>query len=111
MVTYPTNRSISRLIDTATPGAKAIDAEWFSEAITIELSNSNTLTTIVFDFAYSLASIIEYTLDDGLNWIEFNNGTAVQGGQSRYLRVTTGVEINLRAKTAATLRRAIAGEV
>jgi len=94
-----------------TPIAKGTDVEWFAEDITILLSNTDILGTIVVDFAFSVPSIMEYTLDSGTNWIAFNNGDAVTGGQSRFIDVTDDVLVNFRAKTGGTLVRCIVSSV
>ena len=87
------------------------DAEWFAEDITVLLSNTNILGTIVVDFAFSESTIVEYTLDGGANFIAFNNGEPVVGGQSRFIDVTTGVLVNFRSKTDGTLIRCIVSSV
>ena len=56
--------------------------------------------------------MIEYTLnaDAGTpDWQAFNEGNALAGGQSRFVRVTTGVKINVRSKEAGKIVRAIVG--
>lgn len=93
------------------PEAKGIDEEWFAEDITVLTSNALRGTTIVIDFSYTVSSIIEYTLDGGVTFVAFNEGLAISGGQSRYIRVTSGVQVNFRAKGAGTLNRAIVGRV
>jgi len=50
-------------------------------------------------------------LDSGVNWIAFNNGDAVNGGQSRFIDVTSGVLVNFRAKTGGNLVRCIVSSV
>lgn len=111
MVTYRTNRNIFELIDTAATGSKSADENWFATDITINLSNSTKGTTIVIDFSYDTSGLIEYTLDGGDNYTTFNSGQAIEGGQSRYIRVTNGVELNIRSKVSGSLLRAIVGEV
>lgn len=112
MVDFPIDTGIRKIGDSIlTPIAKGIDVEWFAEDITVLLSNINRLATIVVDFAFSVSSIIEYTLDSGSNWIAFNNGEAVTGGQSRFIDVTKDVQVNFRAKTGGTLIRCIVSSV
>ena len=50
-------------------------------------------------------------MDSGDNWVAFNNGDAVVGGQSRFIDVTSGVQVNFRAKTGGNLVRAIVSSV
>ena len=112
MVDFPINTGIRKIGDKiTTPVAKGIDVEWFDEDITVLLSNVNILATIVVDFAFDVSSIVEYTLDSGTNWIAFNNGDPVVGGQSRFIDVTTGVLVNFRSKTGGNLVRAIVSSV
>ncbi len=112
MVDFPINSNIFKIGDQiVTPVAKGLDEQWFAEDITVLTSNSIRGTTIVVDFSFTVPSIVEYTLDGGTTYVAFNSGDELFGGQSRYLRVTTGVTVNFRAKTAGTLNRCIVGEV
>jgi len=112
MVDFPIDTGIRKIGDSIlTPIAKNVDEEWFAEDITILLSNTKVLGTIVVDFAYSISTIIEYTLDGGANFIAFNQGDPVEGGQSRFIDVTTGNLVNFRAKGAGTLIRCIVSRV
>lgn len=113
MVDFPINTNIFKIGDQiTTPVAKSGNEEWFAEDITVLTSNVNSRgTTVVIDFSYSVTSLIEYTLDGGATFIAFNNGDPITGGQSRYIRVTSGVLLNFRAAQAGTLNRAIVGEV
>lgn len=112
MVDFPIITGIRKIGDQiTTPVAKGIDVEWFDEDITVLLSNVNVLGTLVVDFAFDVSSIVEYTLDSGTNWIAFNNGDPVVGGQSRFIDVTTGVLVNFRAKSGGTLIRALVSSV
>lgn len=110
MVEFPLKNAIFRIADEATPGSKASNEEWFAEDITIVLSADDRGAPIVIDFSYSLPSLVEYTLDSGNTWVAFNNGNDVVGGQSRYIRVTNGNQLNFRAFVAGTLNRAIVGD-
>lgn len=111
MVDFPINTGIRKIGAQAVPGAFNADDEWFAEDITVLLSNPDRLATLVVDFAYDIASIVEYTLDSGTNWIAFNNGNEVVGGQSRFIDVTDGVLVNFRAKTGGNLIRCIVSSV
>ena len=112
MVDFPINTGIRKIADKiTTPVAKGIDVEWFAENITVLLSNTDVLATLVVDFAFDVSSVVEYTLDGGVNFIAFNNGDAVVGGQSRFIDVTTGVLVNFRAKTGGNLVRCIVSSV
>jgi len=112
MVDFPINTGIRNIGDKITiPVVKGVDVEWFAEDIVVLLSNVNILGTIVVDFAFDVSSVIEYTLDSGANWIAFNNGDEIVGGQSRFIDVTTGVQVNFRAKTGGNLIRCIVSSV
>jgi len=108
MVTFPINEGIKIVADSIlVVTAKAIDAEWFAEDITINLSSTGLIATIVVDFSYDVTSIVEYTLDGGTIWNAFNNGTPIDGGQSRFIRVTDGNQVNFRAKIAGNINRIV----
>lgn len=112
MVDFPIDRGIRKIGDSIlTPIAKGSDVEWFAADIVPLLSSVNVLATLVVDFAFSVSTIVEYTLDGGANFIAFNNGDAVVGGQSRFIDITTGVTVNFRAKTGGTLIRCIVSSV
>lgn len=112
MVDFPVDTNIFKIADQiTTPVAKTGNEEWFAEDIMVLTSNANKGTTVVIDFSYSVTSLIEYTLDGGTTFIPFNNGDPITGGQSRYIRVTSGVLLNFRAAQAGTLNRVIVGEV
>jgi len=108
MVTFGINEGIRPVGDSIlVVTSKGIDAEWFASDIIIDLSSSSVLATIVVDFSYDISSIIEYTLNSGTTWNQFNNGTAVKGGQSRFIRVTDGNQVNFRAKIAGNINRVV----
>ena len=109
MADYPVDSGVQITADPKilTPTAKAGDEEWLAEDITILLSNADRIAAIVVDFSYSVTSIIEYTLDSGATWVPFNQGIAIIGGQSRFIRVTTGVQLNFRATQAGNVNRCI----
>ncbi len=90
--------------------AKNADEVWLVSAIDIVISNNLRVAPIIIDFSYSVPSIIEYTLDNGVTFIAFNDGTELTGGQSRFIRVRNGDQLNFRAKLAGNLNRAIIGE-
>ena len=112
MVDFAINTGIRKIADSIlTEVAKNIDEEWFAEDITVLLSSANVLATLVVDFAYDISSIIEYTLNSGDNWIAFNSGDAIAGGQSLFIEVTTGALVNFRAKIGGNLVRCIVSSV
>ena len=94
------------------PSPKNIDEKWLADDIDIVISNNLRIAPIIIDFSYSVASIIEYTLqgDAAGPYIAFNEGVELTGGQSRFIRVTNGDKLNFRAKLAGNLNRAIIGE-
>jgi len=114
MVDFPIDTGIRKIADSIlTLIAKGANVEWFDIDITILLSNTNILGTIVVDFAYSVPSIVEYNLNnrDANTWIAFNQGDPVTGGQSRFIDVTTGNEVNFRATQPGDLIRCIVSSV
>lgn len=106
MVQYTTHRNVFPIIDVAVPGARLAQALWLAESAEI-ITTKGVGTVIVYDFSYTTSTIVEYTLDDGVNWIEINDALALAGGQSRYLRVENGDKVNFRGTDAGTLNRLI----
>jgi hypothetical protein len=117
VVTFKINTGIRKIADKLTPAApipKTADAPWLGVGVTISLSSPDVLGTIVADFAFDTPSIIEYTLNSSAgvpDWIAFNNGLEITGGQSRFIDVTDGVEVDFRAKTGGNLIRLIVSSV
>lgn len=112
MVDFPINTGLRPIGDQVFLFDASIpEVKWFVEDITIKLSSFNRIASVVVDFAFSVSSIVEYTLDSGVNWIAFNNGDAVTGGQSRFIEVTKDVEVNFRATLGGTLIRCIVSSV
>ncbi len=108
MVTFGVELGVRDIADSIlVETAKAGDAEWFTEDITIELSSSLRIAPIVVDFSYSVSSVIEYTLNSGDTWNAFNNGSAIDGGQSLFIRVTDGDQVNFRATQAGNINRVV----
>ena len=108
MVDFPINEGVRPVADSIlTLTAKGIDVEWFATDITIKLSSSTVLAPIVVDFSYDISSIIQYTLNSGTTWNSFNNGSPIDGGQSLFIRVTNGNQVNFRAKTAGNINRVV----
>ncbi len=87
--------------------AKASNAEWFDEDITIDLSGSLRIAPIVVDFSYDTSSIIQYTLNSGTTWNSFNNSSAIAGAQSLFIRVMDGDQVNFRAVTGGNINRVV----
>jgi len=57
-------------------GAKAANAPWFNSDIT----NLNDSEDLVIHITIGTASIVQYTLDGGTNWINLNNGENLVAG-------------------------------
>ncbi len=91
----------------ATGTATTTNDEWFAEDITIDLSGSLRIAPIVVDFSYDVSSIIQYTLNSGTTWNSFNNGSAIDGGQSLFIRVLDGSTVNFRALTSGNINRVV----
>lgn len=112
MVDFPIDTGIRKIGDTATPAVLIANAEWFGVTpITILLSSVDVLATIVVDFAFSADTVVEYTLDNGTNWIAFNQKEQVKGGQSRFIDVVKNNIVNFRATQPGTLIRCIVSSV
>lgn len=106
MVDFPIDTDIVPIGDSVFNLQRDAGLEWFAEDITILLSSDKNITTIVIDFSFDESSIIQYTLD-GVIFQSFNQGTAVEGGQSRFIRVTTDTKLNFKALSEGTLNRCI----
>lgn len=112
MVDFPIDTNIFKIgAQIPNPIFRTSNQLWFAEDITVLTSNANRGTTIVIDFSFDVPAIVEYTLDGGTTFVAFNDGNILEGGQSRYLRVTSGVQVNFRSKANGNLNRCIVGEV
>lgn len=108
MVTFGIHEGIRLVADSIlVVTSKGIDVKWFAEDITIKLSKTNIIAPIVVDFTYDVSSIIEFTLTGGAPWNPLNNGSAIDGAQSLFIRVTDGDIVNFRAKTAGNINRVV----
>jgi len=110
MAEFGVDTNIFRIFESDSNSTELSNVNWFAEDIEIKTSNDSKGTTVVIDFAYSVEAIISYTVD-GINFIAFNEGTAVKGGQSRYIRVQNGSKVNVQANVDGTLLYVIVGEV
>jgi len=93
--------------------AKAGNEVWVTEAIDIVISGPATpdrTAPIIIDFSFSVTTVVEYTLDNGVTFVALNDGVELTGGQSRFIRVTDGDRVNFRATQGGNLNRAIFGE-
>lgn len=112
MVDFTIKTGIRPLADKITiPLARNADQEWFAEDITVLLSSTDVVGSLVVQFAFSVSSVVEYTLDGGANFIALNNGDPVAGGQNHFIDVSTGVTVNFRAKTTGTLINCLVSSV
>lgn len=110
MVNFQVKTGIFKIGDQiASSVVKNANEKWFDEDITILLSSVNVLATLIVDFDFDTPTIVEYTLDGGINWIAFNNGEEIISNKRRKVRVTTDVKFNIRSKQNGTLNRCIVG--
>ena len=110
MVTAQLRTNVHRIFDKITvPVAKNADEKWFTNDIDI-VTTGEFGGTIIYDFNFSVSSIIEITLD-GTTFAPINGNVALVGRQSRYLRVLNGDKVNFRALTAGSINRIVIGEV
>ncbi len=79
--------------------------EWFASDIT-----GNIPTTLsqhwLIHFVISVNSVVQYTLNSGTNWYDFNNGSAIGADKGFLLDFTVrpGDTFNIRAIKAVTVR-------
>ncbi len=75
-------------------GVKAADAPWFDSDIT----NLNDSWNLVIHIAIGTASVVQYTLDGGTNWINLNKGEnlLVGSGYTFSIPITKDDAFNLR---------------
>lgn len=108
MVTFGIHEGIRPVADSIlVVTAKNANEEWFAEDITIKLSKTGIIAPIVVDFTYDVSSVIEFTLTGGAPWNAFNNGSAIDGAQSLFIRVTDGNQVNFRATQAGNINRVV----
>ncbi len=112
MVDFPIDTNIFKIGDQIViPISRIASEDWFDEDITILTSNANKGTTIVIDFSYSIPTVISYTLNGGVTYVDFNESQTITGGQSRYIRVRSGDKVNFRAVQPGVVIRCVVGEV
>lgn len=114
MVLFPIKTGIRKIADkNLTPQMGLIaNTPWLAEDITIKLSSPDVLGTIVVDFGTTVNAVVaEYTLDGGSNFVAFNNGDTVLGGQSRFIDVTDGNVVNFRSQQLMNLIRIVVSSV
>ena len=110
MVTFQLRTNTHRIADKITTQvARGDNIKWFDADIDI-ITSSPVGSTIIYDFDFSVTSIIQITLD-GTNFAPINNNLPLAGRQSRYLRVLNGDKVNFRAVTGGLLNRLVVGEV
>ena len=81
-------------------GTKAANTPWFDSDIT----NLNDSWNLVIHIAIGTASVVQYTLDGGTNWINLNGGYELGAGIDGYtftIPVLKGDRFNLRHTNAA----------
>lgn len=64
----------------STTGAKAKDAEWFSEDLVSGLEDEKMINYILQVSVSITNAVIEVTLDGGTTWTKLNSGTAITVG-------------------------------
>jgi len=120
MVTFTLRTNTHKIIDKITaPVVKATNENWFgTQAVPVPIeivtSDGEIGGTIIYDFDFSIASVIEITFNGGdvtPTWAPINEGGVITGRQSRYLRVLNGDKVNFRANTAGSINRIVVGEV
>jgi len=87
----------------ATPGAKAIDAEWFPADIEPDISTQGTIFTLHYGISVA-DSPIEYTIN-GDDFFAFDDGANMikQTGKEREVTLRKGDKFNMRMPIASTL--------
>jgi hypothetical protein len=81
-------------------GAKAANAPWFDPDIT----NLKDSWNLIIHIAIGTASVVQYTLDGGANWINLNRGDELGAGNDGYtftIPVLKGDQFNLRHTNTA----------
>lgn len=115
MVTAQLRTNVHRIFDKITsPVTKSAGEPWFGTLATpLPLDiviNGELGGTLIYDFNFSVTSIIEITLD-GTTFSPIAGNSAIQGRQSRYIRVLNGDKLNFRAVSAGDINRIVIGEV
>lgn len=91
-------KSIQIALD-ITPTGYAQNVEWLSQDY-----NVDDLGKFRVNIVTSTASVVEYTVDSGANWIKINEGKAlvVNCGYGFDIYVRAGDQINFRSPTVGT---------
>lgn len=93
------------LDDGTGPGSKSANQEWFTSDVSDDLVPLNLSRQILIHLAINTASVVEYTLDSGTNWVAFNNKQQLDSntGYEFSMRIRNGDLFNIRATGALTV--------
>jgi hypothetical protein len=83
-----------------TSGSKNHNSAWFPTALRIAKSGE-----ISIHLAVEASCPIEYSLDNGTNWVKYNSGLSLPAvcGDERFMSVVEGDELNLRQTSGASV--------
>lgn len=87
---------------------KAVDVAFFGTALqhdnTINVSQGKP-SSLRLHIAQTVATILEYTVDNGTHWIEINDGDAIPAnvGKVFLIPIKPTSQVNLRNKTTSTI--------
>lgn len=81
-----------------TSGSKAQNAAWFGTAVAPQVE----YVPAAIHFAIDTAATVQYTIDNGANWVNFREGTAIpaNSGFEFSMSVIMSDRINLRHTNA-----------
>jgi len=86
-------------------GVKSANEEWFTTDI-IDINIPTGLTREqTIHFALNTTSIVQYTLDSGVNWVNFNNGAPIDANNGFIFEYfARGADaVNIRCPIALTV--------
>jgi len=86
-------------------GVKTAQEEWFTTDVSDALVPTGLTREQFIHFAIDTDSAVQYTLDSGANWINFNSGAVISANDGFIFSyfVRAGDLINIRATQAVTV--------
>lgn len=96
---------VPTLDDGTGTGVKSANEEWFTADVNDPQVPTGLTREQFIHFAIDTDSVVQYTLDSGANWVNFNSGAAIEAGDAFIFSyfVRAGDLVNIRATQAVTV--------